>query len=528
MSRAVRALALLVLVAASTLAAAAAPEAEASCGALRPMAGVGLVCERADGLLDVFTFDGVPVGSIHGTDPVPAPEDATAFAGTTPACVDGAPGTYYAQVIYARAHDDADGYSTWAPRIRSMVAGANKLVDDASGATGGRVDIKVKCVDGLVEVRNEVLPTARASASFSSIVNDLRAKGYTDGRLKYWVFYDDTGACSCGGTGHIYNDDRLSVSNWNNGNGEARFAVTFGYDSVRIMLHEFGHNLGAVQVSAPHTTRAWHCVDGFDTMCYNDGGPNGGNYTTRACSIEVFDCGKDDYFHATPAPGSYLATHWNLGDRLNRFFRFGHPDVKVFACPAEAEVGSEVTCLLNSTDDSSGVRFEIDWGDGNTTRVPTEGFDPPGILRDVSHVYGAPGVYESTALVVDSDGLAGSLKRDTVNVSADLTPPTLVVHDPVVGRVYRGCGEAHDAPLDRAVWLEAGCVRADATDVVSGVARVEVLLRGALLAVDDAAPYEMEIPLERGYQLNAPVTIRAIDHAGNVAEASVLAYAFAS
>jgi hypothetical protein len=29
---------------------------------------------------------------------------------------------------------------------------------------------------------------------------------------------------------------------------------------------------------------------------------------------QVYDCGHDDYFNPRPAPGSYLATHWNVYD----------------------------------------------------------------------------------------------------------------------------------------------------------------------------------------------------------------------
>lgn len=528
MSRAVRALALLVLVALSTLAAASSPEAETSCTRLRAMPGVGLVCDRPDGLLDVFTFDGVPVGTSHGPDPVPAPADATALAGTTPACVDGAPGTYYAQVIYARAYDDADGYANWAPRIRAMVGGANRLVDDAGAATGGRVDIRVKCLDGVIEVRNETLPTARASASFSSIVNDLRAKGYTDGKVKHWVFYDDNGACSCGGMGHLYGDDRPGVENRNNGNGAALFAVTFGYDSVRIMLHELGHNLGAVQGSAPRSTGAGHCIDGLDTMCYADGGPRSGEYRSTRCSIEVFDCGKNDYFHASPEPDSYLATHWNLGDRVNRYFRFGQPAVTTLLCDPEVEAGTALTCQLNSADESTGVRFDLDWGDGTASSLPEEGFEPPHALRRATHAYAEPGAYLVRAGIVDSDGLVGNTLNATVVVRADLTPPTLLVRDPAAGRAYRGCEEPLDVPFDRAVWIEAGCVRAEAADEGSGVARVEARIGGEVLAWDDEAPYEMEVPLQRGYKLNANVEVRAVDHAGNVATVGVLTYAVAT
>ncbi|MDX1611394.1 MAG: hypothetical protein R3185_03430, partial [Candidatus Thermoplasmatota archaeon] len=167
-------------------------------------------------------------------------------------------------------------------------------------------------------VRDVALPTDQATASYETIWEDLVAMGYDHPQVKYWIYYDDRGACPCGGIGWMFHDDRPDPTNLHNGY-QALHAITFGYDSVRIMLHELGHTMGAVQNSAPHSTGGLHCTDGRDIMCYNDGGPHGGAYTTSACATMVFDCGKDDYFHARPAPGSYLSTHWNLGHAWNRF-----------------------------------------------------------------------------------------------------------------------------------------------------------------------------------------------------------------
>jgi hypothetical protein len=529
LSRALRAAAIVLLVLGATaMSVASGPGPASGCSPLEPMHGVGLVCSRADGLLDVFTPSGEYVGTTHGPDPVPGPEEVGGIqAAAAPACVSGAPGTYYTRVIYARAHDDGDGYATWLPRIRALVASANQAVADAGTATGARVDIKVRCVEGSVEVANEVLPTAKASASFSTIVSDLKAKGHTDGRVKHWVLYDDTGACGCGGMGHIYGDDRPGAENWNNGNGAPLFAVDFGYDSTRIWLHELGHNLGAVQNSAPRSTGAHHCIDGLDIMCYADGGPNAPNYTTTRCSAQVFDCGKDDYFHAGPGVGSYLATHWNLGNRVNRYFLFGHPMLTGLSCVSVIEVAAPASCSVVGTDDSPGVRYVFDWGDGNTSNVPESGFEPPGVIRETEHAYAAAGAYDVSVHMVDTDGLVSSTRTARISVEDDLTPPVLSVADPVVGHVYRGCGPSTATSADRVVWFEAGCVRADATDARSGVARVEARVDGVVRAVDTEAPYEVEVPLPRGYWLNARIDVVAIDHAGNPATFTVRGYLFA-
>ncbi len=54
-------------------------------------------------------------------------------------------------------------------------------------------------------------------------------------------------------------------------------------------------------------------------MCYADGGPMGhANELRPVCPyrndvmIEAYDCDGENYYNPHPAPGSYLAGHWNL------------------------------------------------------------------------------------------------------------------------------------------------------------------------------------------------------------------------
>jgi hypothetical protein len=54
-------------------------------------------------------------------------------------------------------------------------------------------------------------------------------------------------------------------------------------------------------------------------MCYRDG-PFPAHDMTYGCPQlagvmnQAYDCGGDDYFNVAPAPGSYLATHWDVYD----------------------------------------------------------------------------------------------------------------------------------------------------------------------------------------------------------------------
>lgn len=294
-----------------------------ACPATAAVEGLGEACRDRSGLLEVFAPDGASVGFTHGTDPA-LPTFAEDAGPSEPQCVtDTLAQPYFARVIYARAYDDADLYDQKADEIRDAVRGASGYLNEAAiggGATGGGVYVLCDS-SGEIIVEEAVLPTAMADANFSTVSRDLTLMGYNDLRVKHWVHYDDRSACSCSGTGNLYLDDAPGTGNANNGNGtQPMFAVTWDRTTAyRTWLHELGHNLGAVQNSAPNTTGAGHCIDGRDIMCYNDGGPRAAGYSSGVCAVQVFDCGKDDYFNLQPSPGSYLSKKWNLGSTNNRY-----------------------------------------------------------------------------------------------------------------------------------------------------------------------------------------------------------------
>ncbi len=118
------------------------------------------------------------------------------------------------------------------------------------------------------------------------------------------------------GLGQVYYDDQPGPGNANN--IYAQYSrVDQGCWTATASAHEIGHNLGAVQNSAPNATGASHCRDDYDVMCYPDGGP-GGPITPLPCpdvtGEDRLDCRADDYFALAPPAGSYLASRWNTAN----------------------------------------------------------------------------------------------------------------------------------------------------------------------------------------------------------------------
>lgn len=99
----------------------------------------------------------------------------------------------------------------------------------------------------------------------------------------------------------------------------------------RTVAHETLHVLGAVAPFSPNGDGFAHCLDGKDLMCPQDGP------CPATDNIGRLDCGRDDYFNESPAPGSYLATHWNVANS---------PYLKACSCgapPAPPETTSYLT-----------------------------------------------------------------------------------------------------------------------------------------------------------------------------------------
>lgn len=283
------------------------------------------------------------------------------FGSGKPACTDEK--DYHAKILYARSNDSASRYQEMAPKLRDWFKGADGIVSDEAKKFGVTADLKVFCENGQISVTEVVLPNtgkfyAESSDTRGVLTADLTKLGFNKKNEKYIVNYDGS-ASGCRQNGSTAPciaqnsekgpDDRLVEDNVYNFGPDYAFSYRvnetqvqqyFGtsYDMLGpiLILHEYAHTMGAVQSSAPHATqkellsKQKHCTDsqtigkgGTDVMCKSDGQ---GEVFGNACPGMFpfrFDCNNDDYFNPKPEPGSYLATHWNLGSRLNRFIKFG-------------------------------------------------------------------------------------------------------------------------------------------------------------------------------------------------------------
>ena len=304
--------------------------ANAPAGRFVQIKTLGPTRRAADGLLEIRLPDGEIVET-HGPDPEPPAKVAAADAAAAlPERGLTCAGLPRLQVLYVHPSDRPNRFSkSMYQRIRTYMRQMSyRLNADALTSSQGRIgaDYRVRCKSsGKIDIRALETRTTAAQDDWSVIQQDLKRAGYDSPEGKYLIWYDDPIEGKCG-IGNIRNDDRKSTKNENNAG--PRYALVYGNAgrktcwSWRVGMHENGHNMGAVQPAAPRSSGdRWHCNDGWDVMCYADGGDRS-NYSTSRCGFRVFDCGKDTYFDTLTESGEWLRDHWNLGWSGNRFLDF--------------------------------------------------------------------------------------------------------------------------------------------------------------------------------------------------------------
>ena len=355
------------------------------------------------------------------------------------------------KVIYAYASDRPDRFEQLKDKLQANVSLLSRYVAQQSGARKTvRFDMGTDCGAQYVDIQTVALPNPRAhylsgttGSYFTNLKADVRnivTSQYPGQAVDWMVYADDMRGTVAAGTGEIYgsadlanttlhNQGRLVSAVW----GTATVPGT-SHASVATMLHEITHNLGGVQLSAPHTTGALHCNDEHDVMCYADGGPT--DDMTDTCPKtntvdgfpDTYDCGGDDYFNPTPAPGSYLDTHWNVYDSA---FLGPCADELLVACGTDGEPPLPPGPQNTTPDAATG------WRAGDYS-VQLAGNDPAGITRYEWYVAGSSdGVQTSRTARVTGEGTftlahrVGSAtawsqwRQETIRI--DRTAPTLFV-----------------------------------------------------------------------------------------------------
>lgn len=271
---------------------------------------------------------------------------------------------YYAHLIYARPKDVASRFKDVTPKLRSYFKSADGIVNEEVKKFKVSAHLKVLCEKQEISVVEAILPNNSdyylnaSGGTRDTLIADIKGLGFNKKNVKYVVSFDGRGkGCSealvslpcVAQQSSKTSDDRLSEDNaYNFGpdfvllykvdESDIKRLVAGGFNTTYdmlapiLLLHEYGHAMGAVQLSAPNSTvkEPGHCKDsqtigqgGTDIMCRSDAQ---GEVFGNACSGFYpfhFDCNNDDYFNPKPEPGSYLATHWNLGSKLNHFIQIG-------------------------------------------------------------------------------------------------------------------------------------------------------------------------------------------------------------
>jgi hypothetical protein len=310
---------------------ASSPVAAPAADARQPCAGIESVAAVAGG-----------IACTHGGDPLPVDQMGAAravrFGNVTapPApCVGNGKGGRRIRVLYGYPDGTTNRSKHQKAKIKRAVALADANLDLATADVEGQ-HYRFWCDgdDTITVTPVKLVPIGDdLSYTFGDVMSSLanqKALGLGDenfasSRFVYAIFVDNIACCyPYGGQANLSQDDRPDPAvNANNQEFGQRYSmIRWGLSpqsEAEIFQHEVGHNLGAVQLSAPHSSGAFHCYDGEDIMCYADGGPYflGGGTMTADCALQSnglppFDCGGDDYYAGAPLLGSYLASHWNL------------------------------------------------------------------------------------------------------------------------------------------------------------------------------------------------------------------------
>jgi hypothetical protein len=226
----------------------------------------------------------------------------------------------YVHVFYVYSgtnYLDASGASARRPMIRELIGLSDKMFQLAASSSSAVRHVRWRMSSSCKLL---ITPFKSSTTNIYTLHNALLNAGKLSRSEKGLAFMENWSYCQ--GLGELRVDDRHSTTS--NANNQGNMLAMVAHDCFRngysvpsgagVTAHELLHTLGAVQNSAPHSTKAGHCFDESDVMCYSD---SSGKTMQKICGVYVperLDCGRNDYFRVNPPSGSYLATHWNTSD----------------------------------------------------------------------------------------------------------------------------------------------------------------------------------------------------------------------
>jgi hypothetical protein len=225
-------------------------------------------------------------------------------------------GRYRYRAIYMHPADRPSRLPDVGGQLEAGAFAASALLERQYGRAI-RFDVGTPCGADQLDIAVVRLPfthaqlaafaTASDTATFDAVGYALRRAGVPVApshtpvealaalRENFLVWLDGPAPAQACGQGTAIIDSTRSETNLNNLGG--KLALIFrrggGFCGAEAVRHEIGHNLGALQPDAPHTTDGVHCNDAFeDTMC----GADAPQVASGAFNGVFFDFGNNDYW----------------------------------------------------------------------------------------------------------------------------------------------------------------------------------------------------------------------------------------
>ncbi len=425
------------------------------------------------------------------------------------------------QVLYARASDMPDRYNTYLASFRQWAEDMDAIFQQSAAETGGSRRVRFVHDASCIPIIPHVVVSPTGDDNWGNTASELQAQGYNRTDRKYVIFMDANVFCGQGG---ISNDDQPGSANANNG-GPSYGRTDAGCWGGEVPAHELMHNLGGVQLSAPHTSGGWHCVDEYDRMCYSDKPyfPPMQYLCPDLAHDRLFDCNHDDYYSTNPPVDSYLATHWNAANSL---YLIGGvptpPDLVVESItfsPSSPVVGQPVAFTIRIKNQGTGtaspgssyfvVDFYIDHqptgcGDyGQPIGVVTSPLAPGATLDfTYTHVFTTEGTHQAWAFVDSGCQVAESDDGNNIAGPVDVA----VGNDPDL--IFRDGFDSCDLSRWSPNVTDSGDLRASPVAAFLGSCGMEAVIdsNGAIYVTDETPNAELRYRA-RFYFNPAPISM---------------------